>query len=300
LPGSSSKVAIVVVIVAIALAAISLLPGSKGPGTARTSTAIVVANTSGATGGDTASSQSSSLASNSTCGLSSETYGNITLRSNPCVSYSFPSGQVAYATLESQPAHAFVKGAYDYQLAYFGTSLTNPDVTYAVLNVTGTQEVTGNWTGGYQVSYVNDRLLNVTLVHAQASTYYVSHLSDYQLSDRNVSITFTPQEQRAIEVALSDRSVKALLAQSRYYVASVTPFSNGTIEDSYLVQLYQVDGVGSVGVVVNPGLTAVLSSYASQRVTSECWPDGFFIADPWSAVSSTACEAESTATPTPP
>lgn len=244
----------------------------------------------------TSASTASVLESDSSCTSTGVTFGNMTLEEGPCVSYGFPSGQVAYATLESSPAHDYIRTAYGYQLLYFGTSVTDSSVTYAVLNVTGSQEVTGNWTAGYEVSYTGNRLLNVTLLQVASSTYDVLHFSNYPLPDRNQSIAFSAQEAQAIEVALSDPHVESYMSGSQYYAEYSSAFENSTAT-GYYVQFYQVDGPGTVGAFVSAGLTAVTSSHFQLRVSGECWPDGYFIADPWNAVSSSVCTSESTTNP---
>jgi hypothetical protein len=90
------------------------------------------------------------------------------------------------------------------------------------------------------------------------------------------SVAYTPQQVHAIEVALSDPTVKTLIVEPPYYVEFVGSSGNATVTDSYFIQLYQVDGTGVVGAFVNPGLDSVVSSYAEQRVSGECWPDGMF------------------------
>jgi len=217
----------------------------------------------------------------------------MTLSQNSCISYSFPSDSLEKATLESAQVQAFIKSAYEYHLVYFGRQIGGPNVTHAVLNVTGTQVVTGNWTTGYRVSYVANALLNVTVQHPVPSTYEVTQISVYPLPDRNASVTFTTQQVQAIQTALSDPKVKALMSQPPYFVQSAKPFSNGTINNAYFVQLYQIDGTGFVGAFVNQSFTSVLSSYASYRISGACLADGTVITDPWNAsVKPGGCEAQ--------
>jgi len=245
--------------------------------------------------GGSATTDSLVTGSGGTCASTPETFGNMTLEEGPCVSYGFPSGQVAYATLESAPTHDYIRTAYGYQLLYFGTSVNDPRVTYAVLNVTGSQEVAGNWTTGYEVSYTGNRLLNVTLLQLSSSSYEVIHFSDYPLPDRNQSVSYSPDEVQAIDVALSDPQITSYMSGLQYYAEHSAPIQNATV-NGYYVQFFQVDGPGTVGAFVNQGLTAVTSSHFQLRVSGQCWPDGYFIADPWSAVSSSACTTEVTTT----
>jgi hypothetical protein len=226
--------------------------------------------------------------SSSTCG-SPVTYGNMTLSSDPCTAYGFASAVMRNATLDSPPVQAFIKEAYEYHLVYFSTSKTNPGTMFAVLNVTGTQEVTGNWTGEYQVSYVGDRLLNLTVVRVSPSVYDVTHVSSYLLPDRNSSIAFTPQQVRAITVALSDPAVKTLMTGPPYYVELVATPSPEAMNDSYLVQLYQVDGTKVVAAFVSHDLSSVVGTFVEQRISGECWPGGLVITDPWDAAGYSGC-----------
>jgi hypothetical protein len=217
----------------------------------------------------------------------------MTLNENSCTSYSFPSDSLEKATLGSTQVQAFIKSAYEYHLVYFGRQIGGPNVTHTVLNVTGTQVVTGNWTTGYRVSYLANALLNVTVQHPVPSTYDVTHLSVYPLPDRNESIAFTTQQMRAIQMAISDPKVKALMVRPPYFVQSAKLFSNGTINNAYFVQLYQVGGTGFVGAFVNQSFTAVVASYGGNRVSSQCLADGTVITDPWNAsVKNIQCTAQ--------
>jgi hypothetical protein len=214
------------------------------------------------------------------CSGSTETYGNMTLSVSPCVSYGFPSAFLRNATLDTQQVLAFIKTAYEYHIVYFAHSRTNPWVMYAVLNVTGGQVMTGNYTTGYQVSYVGDRLLNVTVLRVAASHFEVTHLSAYNLPDRNDSVAYTPQQVQAIKLALSDPRVESLVAGVPYYVEFVGPSGSAATTGGYIVQLYQVDGTGIVVALVITDLNSVISSYAQQRISGECWPGGIVITDP--------------------
>jgi hypothetical protein len=194
-----------------------------------------------------------------------------------------------YSTLDSLPVQAFIRTAYEYHLVYFASSKDGAATAYAVLNVTGSQEVVGNWTAGYTVSYVGDRLLNVTVVQVTSSVYDVTHVSSYPLPDRNESVVFTPDQVRAIGVALSDPGVQALMTVPPYYAELVALPIPGAADGSYLVQLYQVDGTRVVGVFVGPDFSSVLGTFVEQRVSGECWPGGLVITDPWDAAGYSGC-----------
>ncbi|MGH9918592.1 MAG: hypothetical protein ACRD6W_06970, partial [Nitrososphaerales archaeon] len=115
----------------------------------------------------------------SSCSGSAETYGNMTLSVSPCVAYGFPSAFVRNATLDTPQVLPFIKAAYEYHLVYFAHSPANQGVMYAVFNVTGSQVVNGNYTSGYRVSYLANRLLNVTFLQVTFQHFDVMHVSAY-------------------------------------------------------------------------------------------------------------------------
>lgn len=279
-----------VLAVALAAGAFAFLPGQQQQTETRTNLAVTAVVTS--SGGNTTFTQGPGTAiSAPACAGSTEAYGNITWTVGRCVSYGFPSALVKNATLDSQEVLPFIKTAYEYHLVYFALSRTNPDVMYAVLNVTGSQVVTGNYTSGYQVSYVGDKLLNVTVLQVVPSHFKITHISAYALPDRTGSVSYTVQEQQAISVALSDPGVRSLMVEPPYYVEFVGSSGNATVTTSYFIQLYQVDGTGIVGAFVSPSLHSVVRSYTQERLSAECWPDGIVITDPWSATGFKGCTA---------
>jgi hypothetical protein len=215
------------------------------------------------------------------CGGTAQTFGNLTFSVSPCVAYGFPSPFVRNATLDTRQVLPFIRTAYDYHLVYFAHSAANWNVMYAVLNVTGSQAVAGNYSSGYQVSYVGNKLLNVTVLKVAFQHFDVTHVSAYSLPDRNESVGYTPQQATAIGVALSDSNVTGLMAGQPYYAKFVGSTGNATATGSYLVQLYQVDGTGIVGAFVNLSLGSVASSFYQQRGSGECFPGGIVVTDPW-------------------
>ena len=287
---AKSKVAIAAICIlgiALVAAGFTLLPSLQQTGAQSSSFVTAVVTSSGTN--LTYTQGPGTAVPSPLCGGSTETYGNLTWTVSPCVSYGFPSAPMKNATLDSQQVLTFIKGAYEYHLVYFGFSRTYANVMYVVLNVTGSQVVTGNWTSGYHVSYVGDRLLNVTVVQVIPSHFQVTHLTAYSLPDRNSSVAYSPQQMSAIQVALADPTVRSLMLSPPYYAEFVGSSSKGTIVDSYLVQLYQVDGTGVVGVFVNPTTNSVVSSYTEQRISGECWPGGIVITDPWAAAGFSGC-----------
>ncbi len=287
---SRARLAVAILaVVGIALAAVAFLslPGTQQSGQPSGSAVTAVVTASG--GNVTFTQGPGTAVSSPSCAGSTETYGNLTWSVSPCVSYGFPSAPLKNATLDSQQVLAFIKGAYEYHLVYFAFSKAYANVMYAILNVTGSQVVTGNWTTGYQVSYVGDKLLNVTVIQVIPSHYQVTHLSSYSLPDRNSTVTYTPQQRDAIQVALSDPKSKSLMVAAPYYVEFVGSSGNGTLVGTYFIQLYQVDGTGVVGAFVNPSTDSVVSTYSEQRISGECWPGGIVITDPWDATGYSGC-----------
>jgi hypothetical protein len=280
---------LVVLSVALSAAAYASIPGAHQASAENASEVTAVVTSSGFS--STFTQTAGVAVVYSSCSGSTETYGNMTWITSPCVSYGFPSAPLKNTTLDSRQVLPFIKTAYEYHLVYFGYSKTDSNVMYAILNVTGTQVVTGNWTSGYHVDYVGDKLLNVTILQVVASRYEVSHIISYALPDRNESIAYTSQQVQAIQVALNNSKVQSLMADPPYYAEFVGTSGNSTVAGTYFVQLYQVDGTGVVGAFVNPRLSAVMGSYSEQRVSGECWPDGLVITDPWDAPGFSGCGA---------
>src|SRR5271154_4967105 len=176
-----AMVSLVVLAVALASVAYTSIPGQHQASAQAVSEITAVVIDSGVN--STVTQTAGVAVAYSSCSGSTDAYGNMTLTVSPCVSYGFPSAHLKNATLDSRAVLAFIKTAYEYHIVYFGHSKANSNVMYAVLNVTGSQVVTGNWTSGYSVSYVGDKLLNVTVLQVVASHYEVTHVSAYALPD---------------------------------------------------------------------------------------------------------------------
>jgi len=172
----------------------------------------------------------------------------------------------------SPAIQAYVKTAYSYTIG-ISSHPGNPNIASVILNVTGTQTVTGNWTTGYTISYSGLRMLNVTVRLTPPSTYEVTNIGVTALANHNESVAFSPQQRQVIQVALSSNAVAQLTGRSPYYMESVTsfPITNGTYSGDYLALLYQLNGTRIVGVFVNTSATAVVDAYADTRVQSTCF-----------------------------
>ena len=219
----------------------------------------------------------------------------MTLTPSVCKTYGFFGPVVQNATLDNKQVLPYIRTAYEYHLVYLSNSTTSPGLTYAVLNVTGAQQVTGNWSGGYSVSYVGNKLLNVTVLHVVGTVYEVAHVSTYPLPTRSVDISYTPQERQVIQTALANSTVTSLMDEKPYFVELVAPTA-GPSGGAYVVQFYEVDGTGVVGAFVNSSSDRVTGSFSLQRIVGNCWPDGVIISDPWGALTD-ACLTSRTPTP---
>lgn len=268
-----------ILVVLLVVGAVALPPGALHGGARNGSATTAVATSSGVNA--TYPEGQGAGVSSSSCSGSTKTYGNMTLSVSPCVAYGFPSAFVRNATLDTRQVLPFIKTAYEYHLVYFAHSPANQDVMYAVLNVTGSQVVNGNYTSGYQVSYLGNKLLNVTFLQVTFQHFEVVHVSAYPLPDRNESMAYTPQQVLAIHLALSDTNVTSLMVDSPYFVEFAGSSGNATTTAKYVVQLYQVDGTKVVGAFVNPARGSVTSYFSQERGSGECWPGGVVVTDPW-------------------
>jgi hypothetical protein len=231
-----------------------------------------------------------------------ETVGNLTWTFNPCAggpfTTDFTSSAQANDTLDSPQVQAFIKNAYEYHIVYFNQKFRDPSRAQVILNVTGTQVVEGNWSTGYQISYVNDSVLNVTVAQVSPSSYEVSHLSVYKLPDRHASLGFTAQQQEVIGAAASDAKAENLMAGWPYYVVFVSPLMNNTyfvgpkcpgyngnssvVVKSYGVQFNQVNGYLNVQVYVDGNFNVVSRTISDQPYRSLIgYGNGVVITDPW-------------------
>jgi len=231
-----------------------------------------------------------------------ETVGNLTWTFNPCAggpfNPDFTSSAQANGTLDSPQVQAFIKNAYEYHIVYFKQKFGDPSRAQVILNVTGTQVVGGNWSTGYQISYADNSVLNVTVAQVAPSSYEVSRLSVYNLPDRNTSLGFTAQQQKVIGAAASDAKAEQLMAGGPYYVVWVSPFEgndefvgpqcpgyNGNstvVVQSYDVQFNQVNGYLNVQVYVDGNFNVLSRTMSNQPYRSLTgYGNGVVITDPW-------------------
>lgn len=209
------------------------------------------------------------------------------------------TGNEASVILGSPQVQAFIKNASDYQVVYFEQGTGDPARAQAIINVTGAQEVSGNWSSGYRVSYAQSQLLNVTVTQ-DGSSYELTHLSVYNTPDReSTSIEFSAQQQNVIRAAASDPAVASLMTVGGpYYAAYVSPLQNNSEYvgpacpgysgnssvgiESYAVQFNQVDGYREVVAYLNNDLQVVSRMTVNQF--SGFGVQGLEFTDPWSGI----------------
>ena len=208
--------------------------------------------------------------------------GNMTIPRNTCTSYSFSSFANANSTVGSDQVLPYVQGAYRYDLMYYGINDSNLSHQSFVLNITGSQQVTGGWGGGYSIRYTGNKLLNVSFEYAKPSHYVVTHVSVYDIPDRNYSKSYTPQQQQVVAAALQNDTVAGLMEGSSYYVKVVYPHGSFRQNPTNQVQFQQVDGSRAVDVDVYNATAAVAYYQVGNNVDVECFnPDGHCLTDPW-------------------
>lgn len=276
---------------------IGLLQGSSSLSGESSVTTVSSVSTSSPEG--SLATVSSSVTTSGFCQVTAEKYANLTWSRENCAEVCGGCGLFMpidqYATLNSPQVLPFVESAYEEYFAYFHDAVGLTNRTFALLNVTGRQEVTGNWSAGYQIAYVNNYLLNVTVSHIGPSVDEVTHVSVYELPDRHYTIPgFTALQQKVIEGALANTTARSLMAGGQYYVTYVSPLENNDVvgppqakgnntqvfPDTYFVQFNLVNGTAYVSAYVSTSFATVYTSY-SDRPFSTYGGNGQTVSDPW-------------------
>ena len=192
-------------------------------------------------------------------------------------------GGVASLVLTSPEVLSYVEPAYTYDLSIvqdpFAANLAN-----ALINVTETQSVSGNWTGGYQVTYSGIMMLNATVQFTAPDSYQLISVGVTNLPNKTYSISYNSQQQHIIQVALSNSTVESLVSNfSKYYVNEVSGLvGNGT--GIYYVSIPQVDGPKAVSVSVNAAITDVVSAGYGYNEGGVCFYSPYFCYTvPWNS-----------------
>jgi len=178
-----------------------------------------------------------------------------------CLAIPFDEEMALGTFLNSSEVESYLRGAFAYNWEYASrdscTSWLPPIVK---VNVTGFQSVTGNWSTGYLVTYGNGTLLRGEV----SSSYEVVNFTAAKLPDLTQSISFAPQQQQVIALALSNSTVRSYLAGTDYFAASIyppAPSGNQTVSNRYVLYFDQVNGGAVVGVFVNSGVTQVVGVF---------------------------------------
>ncbi len=192
--------------------------------------------------------------------------------------------QVANVTLGSPQVQTYVHDAYSYNFSIFQTG-TSPVLVSNLIHVTGALAISGNWSTGYNGTYLHNRVLNVTIQYTPPSSYQIIGFAVQNMSDRSFAINFTSVERQAISSAVENGTVKTYLTHYPSYAESVflLPTGNGTFGGDYLVLFYPVSGTNILGVFVNPTQWTVVSTYNDTRVSQVCYGAGACWTSPWGA-----------------
>jgi hypothetical protein len=204
----------------------------------------------------------------------------------------FFSGQAMNYTLTSPKIFPLIEPAYDYDIDYAGFNSTSTNLATVILEVNGSQVVTGDLSNGYDASYTGIKVLNITAQvepsYSQGSIWTdFTGLTNVTVTsfpdENNGTLTFTPDQQNAVQLALSNNTVQNYTRQSPFYADSVSPFQNATVKGNYqLVRLYQVNGDLIVNAIVDPGSGDVLQVYLQDRGYAYCLgDDGLCFHNPW-------------------
>ena len=219
------------------------------------------------------------------------------LAENTTVTFSsgWDAALVMNLTLNSPQVQSYVRNAYSYYVECCSSSSPPPfegATINAFINVTGSQTVSGNWTSSYFVSYSGIEALAVDVQFTAPSTYQLTSINATSLPGWNYSVVYTPQQQRVIDAALSNDSVRGDMANdgiSAYYVANVTifPTGNSTFGRDYFLTINQIDGPKFIGVFVNPNTMQVTGAYEDSTASYVCYGYGICFSSPWGSLPET-------------
>jgi len=177
-----------------------------------------------------------------------------------------------YSSFNLAVVSQFTDNAYSYSPAEANVTITsNLTFAYVPILVISAQQVAGNWSTGYQISYTGIKLLNVTttcLANCDDGGNYTAIKANItSLASRATSLSFGSMQQRAIEVALSNATVSDLAPFPTYYVESVTTNQSPTNSSSsdIRVSLYQADGTHILNVFINSNLTQAVAILQATR-----------------------------------
>jgi len=176
------------------------------------------------------------------------------------------------AVTNSSEVKPHIADAYYYIVMRYGAaSPGNGSQLFEDVYVIGAQTVTGNWTTGYNETLTGQQIFNATVQYTEPSTYKVTGVTVKDLADSSSRASFNATQKQAIGVALANSTVKADIGGMDYYVGFVDSQVNGSAP-GYWVMIGQVNGYRSLGILVNPGLTAVSKVVTSDSPPNIGWP----------------------------
>ncbi len=181
-------------------------------------------------------------------------------------------GKVIGTVLNSSQVTPYTKTSFSYDWWYESRETCTGELPPIVkLNITGSMSVTGNWTSQYLATYSNN-----TLITAEVSfSYQIISLNVTKLPDLTQGpISYTPQQQQVIQVALTDSTVRQMTSGITYFVSYFYHFGsccNQTYPNDYYVVLNQVNGRLSWGIYLNSGANQVIGVYQYQDCRYNNW-----------------------------
>lgn len=181
-------------------------------------------------------------------------------------------GKVIGTVLNSSVVTQYTKTSFSYNWWYESReSCTSELPPILKVNVTGSQNVNGNWTSQYLVTYSNN-----TLITAEVSfSYQITSMNVTKLPDLvQGPISYTAQQQQVIEVALSNSTVRQITSGITYYVPYFYHFGssgNQTYANDYYVVLNQVNGPLSIGIYLNSNAKQVIGVYQYHDCRYNSW-----------------------------
>jgi len=135
-----------------------------------------------------------------------------------CTAGANDQGKIISAILNTSQA-GVLKGAYFSSWSYNqGNQCYSTSSVTVVLNVTGTQEVSGNWSSHYTIVYSNNKLVGFKIA---LPAYQVANITVTDLPDRVQTTSFSAQNLQAIGVALSNSTVKQHMGGEAYCAVAV-------------------------------------------------------------------------------
>jgi hypothetical protein len=185
------------------------------------------------------------------CGLSTYTFSFTSTTGTPS-----PMDRLVAAVESSPTVQDVVSGAYYSSVLGEEQNPANDSQVFIQVFVVQNQDVSGNWTTEYTLTYTGRAVLNVTVdvnLLALQSTYKIDGYTLKNLPDQTTQLNFNATQRQAIQVALSNSTVRSVLDGAQFYIWNQPPTGPG-----YYVQINQVNNKNSWLVFVNQSETSVV------------------------------------------